>query len=297
MFTSIGSRIIFLIIKGLSWIPDFIWVIKARFLAFLIREVAAYRSEVVKENLLNSFPNKDTSERKSLGTRFYKHFAEVFCEMILLTRIRPKAGSSRISISNHEVLDDYLEQKKNLVILAGHYGNWEWNIPAILASGYRLFAVYKPQSSGLADQLMKRIRQKPGLTLLPMKETIRAILGETGNQGKPFVLLLIADQIPWWGDIQYWTQFLGQETAFFNGGEKIARRFGMPVLYIHQDKLSFGHYRASLEEIYDGVQPFSDNEVTERFVKCLETSVVANPHLWLWSHRRWKYRREDIHLH
>jgi KDO2-lipid IV(A) lauroyltransferase len=214
----------------------------------------------------------------------------------MLTRIKPNVNSRRIHISNHEILDRYLSDKKNLIILAGHYGNWEWNIPAILASGYRLFAVYKPQSSELADDLMKRIRHKPGLTLLPMKETLRAIMKEKEQPGKPFVLLLVADQIPWWGDIQFWTQFLGQETAFFNGAGKIAHRFEMPVLYIQHEKLSFGHYRAELKEIYDGLQPVGENEITERFVKCLETSILANPSLWLWTHRRWKYRRESLHL-
>jgi len=73
-----GSRIIFLIIKGLSWIPDFILVILSRILAYLIRDIAGYRTEVVRQNLKNSFPTMDDAGRETLFNQFYRQFAEIF---------------------------------------------------------------------------------------------------------------------------------------------------------------------------------------------------------------------------
>ena len=43
--------------------------------------------------------------------------------------------------------------------------------------------------------------------------------------------------------------------------------------------------------LYDGVEQVAPNEVTERYVRQLESDIVADPGMWLWSHRRWKHRR------
>ena len=48
----------------------------------------------------------------------------------------------------------------------------------------------------------------------------------------------------------------------------------------------------SFEEIYDGSEPVADNEITERYVRRLEAMICERPELWMWSHRRWKHKRE-----
>ncbi|HBB90949.1 MAG: hypothetical protein A2X22_10810 [Bacteroidetes bacterium GWF2_49_14] len=288
-----GSRIIFLLIKGLSWIPDGVLNGFSRVVYFIIYQVIGYRREIVTKNLANSFPELSPARRDEISRGFYRQFSDIVPEMIRFIRIKPKNYSRRIHVTNQDLLRNYLDEKKNLVIVSGHFGNWEWNILAILATGYRLLAVYKPQSSLLADDLMKKIRQKPGLTLLPMKETVRAIHREQESNSDPFVLLLVADQIPAQGDIHFRTPFLNQDTAFFTGGEKIARKFRMPLLYIDQEKLTFGRYRAKVETLFDGTEALPENAITERFAARLETSVRRNPGLWLWSHRRWKYPRTE----
>ncbi len=288
-----GSRIIFLLIKGLSWIPDGVLTGFSRVICFILYRFIGYRREIVAQNLSNSFPALSQAARDEISRGFYRQFSDIIPEMIRFIRIKQKNYSNRIHVTNQELLKSYLADKKNLIIVSGHFGNWEWNILAILATGYRLLAVYKPQSSLLADDLMKKIRQKPGLTLLPMKETVRAIHHEQESTGEPFVLLLVADQIPARGDIHFRTPFLNQDTAFFTGGEKIARKFGMPLLYIDQEKLAFGRYKAKVELLFDGTEALPENTITERFASHLESSIRRDPGLWLWSHRRWKYPRTE----
>ncbi len=288
-----GSRIIFLLIKGLSWIPDCVLSGFSRLNFLIIYRLLGYRKKIVTQNIANSFPELSIEDRDEISRGFYRHLADIFPEMIRFVRIKQQKYRKRINLTNQHVLTGYLAEKKNLVVVTGHFGNWEWNILAILSTGYRLFAVYKPQSSILADDLMKRVRQKPGLILLPMKETARTIHREEEANGAPFVLLLVADQIPARGDIHFRTPFLNQDTAFFTGGEKIAKKFGMPLLYLDQEKQKFGKYTATVETLYDGTQSLPENEITKRFAASLEASIRNKPVLWLWSHRRWKYPRTE----
>ena len=288
--------LIWLILWIVSWLPGFIM----RFLSYLIKTVVfqffRYRTEVVKTNLSRSFPELTQLEQNKIAHQFYQHFSELFLEIIMIIRLNPNRNSRRMKFSNPEIISRAFEQKQNIIITTGHYGNWEWNPMAILPFGYRILAVYKPQSSKIADQLMEDIRQKPGIILVPMKDTFRTISRELQEKNSPFVLLLIADQTPARGDIRFWTPFLNQDTAFFTGAEKLAKRFGFPVFYVEHFKRRFAHYEATATPIYDGVSPTGEGAITRAFAELLEASIRKNPYLWLWSHRRWKYRREELTL-
>jgi KDO2-lipid IV(A) lauroyltransferase len=289
------SRIIWWLLKGLSWIPDRILRLLSKGIFCFVYHLFGYRKQIVRENLQRSFPSLSVDNRLDIERKFYHQFSELIFEVIHLVRLKTE-HSSRLQWTRQDLLQGYHKEGRNLVIMAGHLGNWEYLTTSLLAAGYRVLAVYKPQTSRLASDLMNRIRQKPGLELIPMKETIRAIHREKKNQGSPYCLLLVADQIPARGDIHFWIRFLNQETAFFTGGDKIARRFKMPVLYADQHKSSFGTYEGSLSILYDGSEELPEHAITTRFVTALETSVVREPHLWLWSHRRWKYRKENVLL-
>jgi len=289
--------LIWLILRILSWLPGFILWSLAGLLKFVILNIFQYRREVVKANLDRSIPEYPHLEQNLIIKRFYRHFSELFLEMALFTGLKPDRNSSRIRFSNPEPIAGAFEKKQNIIIISGHYGNWEWNLLPILAAGYRVFAVYKPQSSKLADQLMKNIRMKPGIMLVPMKDTMRVITREIQENKSPFALLLVADQTPARSEIRFWTTFLNQETAFFTGGEKLSRRFHMPLFYVDQTKLGFAKYEVNVTLLYDGFSPAEDGMITRRFAELLEDSILRVPYLWLWSHRRWKYHKEDLPLH
>ena len=101
----------------------------------------------------------------------------------------------------------------------------------------------------------------------------------------------IADQNPPLRPDSHWFRFLNQDTIFFDGGEKLAMRFGMPVYFVHIDRIKRGRYEIWFEELYDGREQVAVSEITARYVRRLEEMIVAQPELWMWSHRRWKHRK------
>ena len=41
-----------------------------------------------------------------------------------------------------------------------------------------------------------------------------------------------------------------------------------------------------------GEEEVAEHEITERYVRRLESMIRERPELWMWSHRRWKHKRE-----
>ena len=88
-----------------------------------------------------------------------------------------------------------------------------------------------------------------------------------------------------------WFRFLNQDTIFFDGGEKLALRCQLPVYFVKMERLRRGRYEMSFELIYDGKEEVAEYEITQRYVRMLEAEIRRRPELWMWSHRRWKHKR------
>jgi KDO2-lipid IV(A) lauroyltransferase len=108
------------------------------------------------------------------------------------------------------------------------------------------------------------------------------------------LLGLIADQnAPPQGDV-HWYDFLHHKTLFFEGGEHLALKFGLPVLYFSMSRIRAGEYRGEVKVVYDGVESVAKHEITERYARLLEQDICREPSRWMWSHRRWKYHPDPV---
>ena len=139
------------------------------------------------------------------------------------------------------------------------------------------------------------MRQRFGEMPVSMNDTFKTIL-KFHREKKLSILGLIADQRPPQGSGNYWTKFLNQETAVFMGPEKIARKLNSAVIYTHIDKVKRGLYSVEFTLLYENPADCNEFEITETHVRMLEEKIKQKPELWLWSHKRWKYKREPEYI-
>lgn len=151
------------------------------------------------------------------------------------------------------------------------------------------FAVYHKLSSPLADKIMKQSRERFNTKAITMKETPRVML-KTPNNGQS-TFLFISDQSPAQVLIQYDLMFLNQLTPVFNGFDKLTRKLDYAVVYINIKKKKRGQYCFSFERIKPKNNTFKENEIVNSFFEHLEKNIKTDPSNWLWSHRRWKYKK------
>jgi KDO2-lipid IV(A) lauroyltransferase len=136
-------------------------------------------------------------------------------------------------------------------------------------------------------------RSRNGMVLTPMQNVIREIINSRKNNTRA-LYAFITDQTPPKGDVKFWTRFLNQDTPVYLGAEKIASKYDMAVVFFRIERTGRGHYEFTIELLFEHSTGLPDNFITDTHVKRLEEIILANPEFWIWSHRRWKHKREDI---
>lgn len=261
---------------------------------FLLYYGFRYRMSVVKTNLRNSFPEKSERDLAVIRRRFYRTLAEIFVDTLDLAHLTPAKGRAALKVKG---LEEHLKrvEGRDWIAMTAHYGCWEYcSFWGLYAPTQIVVAVYHPLRSRVMEALYQRLRNGDYATTVSMKESLRFYLRnrERGILGKNLVMGLIADQNPPRRPDSHWFRFLNQDTIFFDGGEKLALRCHLPVYFVKMDRLSRGRYEMSFEPIYDGEEEVAEHEITERYVRLLESEIRRRPELWIWSHRRWKHKRD-----
>ena len=262
----------------------------------LMYHVVRYRRAVVAKNLRMSFPEKSAKQRRDLERQFYRRFASTIMEIIYGYRISDEEMRERFVFENVELVEELAHKNKGVFFMLGHLGNWEWI--ADIGKRYtdtsiKEYNVYRQQKSPSADQAMLALRLKRGGGGCIEKKQLLRQLVAMRHADNPITIGLISDQKPSPRNAHVWTTFLNQETAFLDGGEVLARKFGYAVTYVHVESPKRGYYRARFEVITDNPAATNPTEITLAYARLLEQNILESPELWLWTHNRWKWGRMD----
>jgi KDO2-lipid IV(A) lauroyltransferase len=249
----------------------------------------SYRRNVVATNLKNSFPEKSKEELKSIEIKFYRHLADLFIETLKLTHMSDDEQKRRFTYSNLDVIDKLREEKRDVIAVLGHYGNWEWPTLLPYYLKYKIVIIYKPLQNKYFNRLINSFRSRHGIVLTPMSLVIREILNSKKNNINTLSVFL-ADQTPIKSEIRYWTTFLNQDTPVYIGTEKVASKYDMAIVYFHIEKIKRGYYNLKIDLLFDHTRDLPENVITEAHVRKLEEIIREKPEYWLWTHRRWKHK-------
>jgi len=277
----------------LSLLPDFILYLISDLFYLLCFEIMGYRKQVVADNLHNSFPEKAEREIHQITASFYRSFCDTIIEMIKIMFCSERELRKMVEFRNVELLNKLHEQGRSLIVVQGHYFNWELSLMmGGESSKHDRYVIYKIVNSKLSEKLILRLRARFGNKMLVMHKTLEYIATHSSKtDNNPALFQFGADQSPIQHKIEYWTTFMNQETPFFLGPEKLAVANNMPVVYLDLQKTARGKYCIEFSLIEEYPAATAQYEITEKYVKKLEAAIYKNPSNWLWSHKRWKHKR------
>lgn len=256
----------------------------------LIYHLVRYRRNIVAINLKNSFPEKSDNELKMIGRGFYRYLADLFVETLKVTHMSPKEITRRFKVRDVVLLNHLYNEGKDIIAVCGHYNNWEWMSSFPLQTSYKALTIYKPLKNTYFDNFIFRLRTKYGVHASPMEHIYRDIINFRKNNVRT-ITAFIADQTPPRDNNPYWTTFLNQDTCFYRGPEKIAVKLDMPVYFVHIIRKRRGYYEFEMKLITGHPKDEAPDFITSRHAAMLEEVIREKPEYWLWSHRRWKYKR------
>ena len=255
------------------------------FIYYIIR----YRRRLVRENLRCAFPEKGEREIAGIERAFYRNLCDVFIEAFKCLNITDDEMRRRVEILNCELPERLAGEGKNIFMLLGHLGCWEWYQEVCMR--YRKpkkgAEIFKHIESPYFSSLMHEIRSRWDTTQIEMRQTVRTML-QWNAEGEPFLCGFISDQRPD-TKVKDVVTFLNQQTWYAPGAEELAQKVNAELVYLDAEKTSRGHYRLTFKEIKPNEEErLSRYPLSRCFWRMLEQNICRQPEIWLWSHNRWQ---------
>ena len=268
--------------KLFYWFSDGIYV--------LIYYIIGYRKKIVRHNILIALPNLSESERLKIEKKFYRHMCDMFLEMIKTMSISTEEMKKRFKITNIEVVKEYEQKNKSIILLASHYASWEWLLSINESTSFKCIGVYKKINNPYFDKLIRNIRSKFNSELVATDKTI-ALIAENQEKGIMGMYGLASDQSPQVHKTFHWQEFMGIEVPVHTGAEMLAKRYDLEVVFAKVKKVKRGFYEATFVPICEHPRTIPDYEITDTYLKEVEKQILEAPEYYFWTHKRWKHRR------
>jgi len=287
-------KVKYYLLKALFWllsiVPFWFYHGLSTVVGFLFMKLKLYRHKVVMDNLAKSFPEKSEKEIKKIASKFYNHFVDLLIESIKAFTLSENQVKKRWKINENPQLQKLLDEKRNLAIILPHFGNWEWGVPSFCMVTERNqpigLGIYKPLKNKVMDKLMKENRTRfPGANLIPNKLIHKAV---NQHKDKHYMIGFAADQSPANVYNSYWMTFLGLETGVFYGVENFSKKLDLVPVFAHVKKVGRSRYEIDTEILCEHPGETEYGFITEKHMRLLEADIKRTPHLWLWTHKRWK---------
>ena len=258
-------------------------------LYILMYHIFRYRKQTVQDNLRLVFPEKSDLEIKTITKKFFHHFCDMILESIKSMNISLKSMKARYTFKNLDIIKDFEKQNKSIVVMCAHYGSWEWIFILQTYTTHRGYAVYKRLQNKYFDRLIKSIRARYNSYLITTKETF-SVLEDAKKNGILSMNGFISDQTPKKEKARHWNEFMGINVPIHTGAEALAKKLDMPIVFFAVERKKRGYYEATFQTLAENPTDFKDYEITDKFLKLVETQIHEAPEYYLWTHKRWKHR-------
>ncbi len=276
----------------ITWLPLRVLYLLSDFCFLILYYIIGYRKKVTRTNLRNSFPDKTDKEILRTERRFYRYFCDLFVETLKLMHMSKKQMNRRMVYMNMQVITDQYARGRSIMLMTSHYGNWEWT--SSFSQFYPdkpVYQVYRRLKNKNFDKFMYSLRMRFGAKNIEKHETLRAMV-RLRNENKLCMFGMLSDQTPSRNNIHYRTHFLNQDTPAITGTEQLARKFNYPVVYVSVTRPKRGYYKCDIIPISLEPKDTKEFEITEKYTRMLEAAIEKAPEYWLWTHKRWKHKRQ-----
>ncbi|MCB2020045.1 MAG: 4'-phosphopantetheinyl transferase superfamily protein [Rhizobacter sp.] len=259
-----------------------------------IRRFLPLRGKIVTANLqrvYGAYVEPDEIER--LAAAHYGHLWRLLGEFI---RFRWLSAARKKALVRVEGIDNFIaarDQGKGILILTGHFGNWEVSTTAGIAQfpemRGKFHFVRRPIKPDWLDRLVTRRFEAAGFGVFSKRDSLDAML-ESLAQGDAVVLPFDQHAGPPDGIA---VDFLGHPAWTFKSLAIIALSTGAPVLPGSSWREADGRHVLRFEAPLAPIEHDSTTEAirlnTRAYNAALEQLVVRHPEQWYWVHRRWKH--------
>ncbi len=274
----------------------------ARGLAWLLHKVDRRHRLVADENLRHAFGEQlDERQRDQMVRAVYVHFCTLLVEIIQFPQKFHASNWKRYAeLYGGDRLVAALLSGRPLMIVTGHFGNWEIAGYAVGLFGFTTHAIARTLDNPYLDRFLLSFRERTGQKILAKKgdfDQIQDLLAASG------VIATLADQDA--GQRGQFVEFFGRPASTHKAVALLALEFNTSLLVLGVPRVGEGEfnghrfeaperYRIILSDYIDPEEyagrPDAVKAITQRYTTALERVIRVAPEQYFWLHRRWKHQ-------
>jgi Kdo2-lipid IVA lauroyltransferase/acyltransferase len=261
----------------------------ALFVGTLMFYLIPIRKKVAIENLSKAFPQKTKKEILGLARKNYQNITITFFELMSLPSIPINVLKEQLEFNGLNDFKNQTKDERGLIILLGHFGNWELAIACIaMILGKTLSVLVKPQRNPYITDWLKETRARFGAKIIESGVSVKELFKALKN-GE--AVGIAADQRGHFDNPRF--NFFNQPTALYTGTASIALRTNSKVIMgipVRQKDFKYKYYFEELNfENLPEEEELKVKELTQRYISFIEKYVRQYPEQYFWMHKIWKY--------
>lgn len=246
------------------------------------------RRSTARSNLKRAFPDKTEEEINRIVKGCYVNVLTVIAEFFYMQKMAANEMQRFMRFANEELYLEKVKEGKGVIIISGHFGNWELTaFGSNKLTGVKLNVVVKEQTNRKVNEGINRIRTSNGNKMIDMRNSLRAILTAL-KAGE--VVAMLGDQSAPKENVK--VNFFIKDVPTFEGTARIALKTRANVLFVVSVRQNDGTYLLKFHVIdiskYNGSSEENIKALTQEHVNLLVQYISAFPDQWLWFHKRFK---------
>lgn len=247
------------------------------------------------DNLRHSFPDMTEGQREEIAERSLQNLFQLGVEVLFTTRLVRIDTWSKVSTLHdfNETLRLLLENNRGLIMLTGHYGNWEVLGYLLATLGFETTSIARPLDNPYLYEWVLGVRERKGQKILAKTGALAEVPNVLEKGG---AIGAVADQNA--GSKGIFVDFFGRKASTYKSFGLLAMRYNVPIVigYARRRPGKFHFDVGTQDIIYPRDWENEDNPllyITQRYTKAIEDFIRADPAQYLWVHRRWKSRPKE----
>ena len=212
----------------------------------------------------------------------WKNYGKTFIEYVFLNYF--KKNSTHMKIEGTDKLENFLELKKPVIFVSGHFANYELMSMEIVKKNINLATIYRPLNNYFLNPFMEYLRRKY-VCKNQIKKGVSGVRKAIEYLKKGYSIALMIDQRVSEGEK---INFFGKPALTTTLPAQLALKFDLSIIPVFIERDQNDNFKI---KFYKEIDPKSFNnksDLTDKLNKVIEEMIVYKPEGWIWTHNRWK---------
>jgi len=293
-----NDRLDYLVYLGARVAIMFVEMLPVRGACALARAIgsAIYRfdrrhREIAIDQLRGSFPDWTEAKIRRTAKASIQNMVCMGLELLLTPRhIRPDTWRKHIRLRNMEdVVATLIARDRPMVLVTGHFGNWELAGYFSAAIGLAFSSVARRIDNPYINDLIFGVRERAGQRMI-YKQGAAAQVARAFDNNE--AVSMVCDQDA--GARGLFVDYFGRPASTFKSIGLLAMQYEAPIAVICCRRLDgrFNFEIFNQRTIKPSEWAGKDDPlkwITQEYTTALETAVRTQPDQYFWVHRRWKH--------